>query len=86
MIQNYLPLIHGLIEALLFLEVSGENEVNHDSAVRCMEHISASLLILDRSDQLELRSHLEKIADDSQDSAYKNFVQALPDMIGLASH
>jgi hypothetical protein len=85
MIKNYLPLVHGLIDALLFLESSGPNEVNPDSAVRCMENISASLLALGQADQLVLRSHLEKIADDARDQAYRDFVRALPDMIGLAS-
>lgn len=85
MIQNHLPLVHGIIDAFLFLESSGPNEVNPDSAVRCMENISSSLLALERADQLALRENLEKIADGSQDPAYRNFVRALPDMIGLAS-
>jgi hypothetical protein len=85
MIQNNLPLIHGIIDAFLFLESSGPNEVNPDSAVRCMESISSSLLALGQSDQLALRSQLVKIADDAEDPAYREFVRALPDMIGLAS-
>jgi hypothetical protein len=85
MIQNSLPLVHGIIDALLFLESSGPDEVNPDSAVRCMENISSSLLTLEQSDQLALRSHLEKVADEAQDPAYRDFVRALPDMIGLAS-
>ncbi len=85
MIQNYLPLIRGIIDALLFLESAGPNEVDPDSAVRCMENIASSLLALEESDQLALRSHLERIADEEQDLAYKNFVRALPDKIGLAS-
>jgi len=85
MIQDHLPLIRGLIEAFLFLENSGPDEVNPDSAVRCMENISADLLALSLADQIELRLHLNKIADESEHTPYKNFVRALPDMIGLAS-
>ena len=84
MIQNYLPLVHGLIDAFLFLESSGTNEVNPDSAVRCMENISSSILALVQADQLALRYHLEKIADEAQEPIYKDFVRRLPDMIGLA--
>jgi hypothetical protein len=84
MMENYLPLIHGLIDAFLFLECSGPHEVNPDSAVRCMEHISSSLLALAQSDQLALRSHLERIAAESPEPAFRDFVRALPDMIGLA--
>lgn len=85
MIQNYLPLIHCLIDAFQFLESSSEEEVDPDSAVRCMENMAASLLALRHSDQLALRSHLERIADESKDSAYRKFVRSLPDSIGLAS-
>ena len=85
MIQNYLPLVHGLIDAFLFLETSRPEEVNPDSAVRCMENISSCLLVLERSDQLALRLHLEKIAGDAQDQAYQVFVRELPGMISLAS-
>lgn len=85
MIQNYIPLVRGLIDAFLFLESSGSDEVNPDSAVRCMENISSSLLTLEQSDQLALRSQLEKIADNAKDPAYGDFVRKLPDMIGLAS-
>ncbi len=85
MIQNYFPLIRGMINAFLFLESAGPNEVDPDSAVRCMEDIASSLLALEESDQLALRSHLERIADEEQDLAYRDFVRALPDKIGLAS-
>ncbi len=85
MIHYHLPLIRGIIDAYLFLESSTPSEVNPDSAVRCMENISSSLLVLSQSDQLALRHHLEMIANDAQDIAYGDFVRALPDMIGLAT-
>jgi hypothetical protein len=84
--EDCIPLIHGIIDAFLFLESSGPDEVNPDSAVRCMENISSSLLRLQHSDQLALRSHLATMADESTDPAYRDFVRALPDMIGLANH
>lgn len=84
MIENCVPLIEGIIDAFLFLELSGSDEVNPDSAVRCMESISSSLLRLHESDQFALRQHLTSIADDATDSVYRDFVRALPDMIGLA--
>lgn len=85
MILNYLPLIHGLIKAFLFLESAGSNEVNPDSALRCMEDIASSLLTLEETDQLALRLHLEKIADEERDPAYKAFVRAMSDNIGLST-
>lgn len=83
--QNYLPLIHAIIDALLFLETAGPNEVDPDSAVRCMENIASSLLALERSDQLELRMHFERLAEEGQTFSYQEFVRELPDSIGLAS-
>jgi hypothetical protein len=50
-----------------------------------MENISASLLNLELSDQLALRSHFVKIAENAKDPAFRDFVQALPDNIGLVS-
>jgi hypothetical protein len=85
MIQNCIPLVRGLVDAFLFFESAGPNEVDPDSAVRCMEHMAASLLKLSRSDQMALRSVLEKFATDSRDPAYEHFVRELPDSIGLAS-
>ena len=64
MIEDYVPLVQGIIEAFLFLESSGPDEVNPGSAVRCMENISSSLLGLQHSDQLALRSLLATIADE----------------------
>ena len=84
MIQNYLPLIHALIDAFIFLETSGDNEVDPDSAVECMENMAASLLELTRKDQIELRFHMAKIADDAEDLKYAKFVRELPNAIGLA--
>ena len=83
MINDQLPLVHGLIDAFLFLESASPDEVNPDSAVRCMENMTSSLLALNPADQVELRAVFERIAGASEDQAYQNFVRALPDMIGL---
>jgi hypothetical protein len=85
MIKDYLPLVKGIIDAFLFLESAGPDEVNPDSAVRCMENISSSLLGLRQSDQLALRSDFATIADEATDPTYRDFVRALPDMIGLSA-
>lgn len=85
MIKDDLPLIHALIAAFLLFESCGPDEVNPDTAVRGMENMASSLLALEQSDQLALRAKLEQIAEDARDQAYRGFVYALPDMIGLAS-
>jgi hypothetical protein len=83
--KNHLPLVYGLIDAFLFLETAGSNEVEPGSSVRCMENMASSLLALDRADQLELRSIFEQIANEAEESRYAHFTRALPDMIRLAT-
>lgn len=81
--RDCLPLVHALIDALLLLECSGPDEINPDTAVRGMENIASSLKALDESDQRDLRSHLLRIADESDDAPFSNFVRSLPDVLGL---
>jgi hypothetical protein len=85
MIKKQRPLIYAIITAFSFLQSSRNDEVDPDSAVRCMEHMSASLLVLDDSDQIALRSEFFKVAAESKDGSYAKFVRELPDMIGLVS-
>jgi hypothetical protein len=60
MIRDHLSLTRGLIDAILFLESSAVDEVDPDSAERCMENISANLLAMSPGDQIQLRLHLNK--------------------------
>lgn len=85
MMNDYLPLVHALIDTFLLLESAGPDEVDPDTAVRGMENIASSLLTLQESDQIALRVELMRIAEEAQDKAYRDFVHELPDMIGLAS-
>ena len=84
MIHNYLPLVRAVIDAFLLLESCGDDEVNPDTAVRGMESMASHLLELRPSDQLALRAELDQIAGRATDQSYREFVRALPDMIGLA--
>lgn len=85
MIRDNRPLIRGLISAFWFLEFSGSDAVEPDSAVQCMENIAADLHTLEGSDQLALRAELVRIVEEATDPTFKTFVRALPDTIGLAS-
>lgn len=77
-------LIRAVAAAFMFLEASGPDEVNPDSAVRCMENMASSLLDLSLADQLELRRVFNMVADEFE-VFDRTFIRALPDMIGLAS-
>lgn len=82
--ENDTPVIEALIAAFLLLEQSGPEDLNPDVALRGMENMTWSLLQLSKADQLILRKRLDAVAADATDPAYRSFVLALPDMIGLA--
>lgn len=82
--NDHLPLVHAIIDALLFFESAGSDEVNPDSAVRCMENMTSSIQSLQIADQQSLRKDMAKIAQSSDDSAFKSFVESVPEMLGLA--
>jgi hypothetical protein len=82
--NDYLPLVRALIDALLLLESAGPDEIDPDVAVRGMENIASSLHALEKSDQQTLRKQLLRIADETQDETYGRFVRSLPDMLDLA--
>jgi hypothetical protein len=84
MTSNQLPIVHALVDAFLFLEHSAPDEVNPDSAVRCMENMADSLLKLDEAEQLSLRFQFAHIAANSANANYSDFIRHIPDAIGLA--
>jgi hypothetical protein len=50
-----------------------------------MENMTFCVLKLDRADQISLRRDFEAIGDAEEDPAHRDFVRALPDMMGLAA-
>ena len=85
MIQNYVPLIHAIIDAMMFLECASDDDVDPHCAVRCLETMGSSLLKLSDADQASLRSEFAKIAESEEYVADKEFDRAIPDHIGLAT-
>ena len=83
MIENQEPLVRAIINAFLFLENSGDDEVDPHSAVKAMEDIAYPLLTLSDKDQLKLRAALSAIADTETDEGYKRFVSELADHVDL---
>ena len=77
-------LVLAVVEALLLLEASSDNEINPDVAVRGMENIAACLVSLGDDDQRALRAELAAIASSSIDPDYTRFASEVADMVGLA--
>jgi hypothetical protein len=82
--MNHAPLVQALADALLLLEFAGPEEIDPDTAVRGMENIAASLLLLSQEDQISLRKEFVRLADASSDAPYKKFLLSVPDSLGLA--
>jgi hypothetical protein len=81
---NNKPLCLAIIDALMMLEHSRDDQLDPDLAVKTMESMSASLRKLGRDDQLELRRIFTEIADGSG-NVDKTFIEAVPEMMGLAT-
>jgi hypothetical protein len=76
-------LVESLISAFIFLESAGDDEVDQELAVSCLESMSQPLVNLPESQQVELRQLFRSIAADAEES-YREFINDLPDHIGLA--
>jgi hypothetical protein len=83
--KDHVPLCLAIIDALLLLERSSPEEIEPDIAVRGMENISSSLLLLDEDDQRSLRLDFQRIADEAEDDSYAAFARSVPGMVGLAT-
>jgi hypothetical protein len=81
--KDHLPLVHAVLDALVFLDSAGPNEVDPDSALRSLESIAASIHLLDIQDQQVFLGDLSKIASESDDLPYRKFVESVPAMLGL---
>lgn len=77
-------LVSALVDALRFLEFSSDEEVNPDSAVRCMENIASNLLKLDIEKQVALRAIFLRLSELPEEDD-PEFVSGIPDMAGLAN-
>ncbi|MEU8607341.1 hypothetical protein AB0C29_05000 [Actinoplanes sp. NPDC048791] len=81
--MNCEPLVNAIAAAMMFLEESGDDEVDPDSAVRALENMSHALLQYagpDREDFLEL---IERVADGTADEHDARFIRDIPRMIGM---
>ena len=77
------PLLKAIVAAMVFLEASGPDEVDPDSAVRCLENMSYELLRLAGADRIEFIALIERVAQHETDERYARFIREIPRMIGM---
>ena len=75
------PLVRAIVEALMFLERAGDDEIDPDAAVRGIEVIGHELDALSQTDRAEFRLVLERIAETSGDSGHAQRAREVPFML-----
>ena len=77
------PLLKAIIAAMMFLEHSGPDEVDPDSAVKCLENMSYELLQLAGSDRKEFLELIETVANQMPEERQRGFIRDIPRMTGM---
>jgi hypothetical protein len=81
------PLTLALVEALVFLELSDEETVDPDSAVRVMETIARCLQRLDGGQRAAFHQQLALIAGqeghDELGRQRREYIKAIPEYLGI---
>jgi hypothetical protein len=77
------PLLKAIIAAMMFLEHSGPDEIDPDSAVKCLENMSYELLQLAGSDRREFLELIERIANQMPEERQRGFIRDIPRMTGM---
>ena len=81
--MNNKPLRLAIVDALMMLEYSPDDQLDPDLAVKTMESMGASLQQLSHYDQLELTRIIMEIAEESE-GGDSRFISSVPEMMGLA--
>ncbi|MGW4942989.1 hypothetical protein ACWEOZ_15550 [Actinoplanes sp. NPDC004185] len=81
--MNCEPLVKAIAAAMMFLEESGDDEVDPDSAERALENMSHALLQYAGPDREDFLRLIERIADGTPDEHDARFIRDIPRMIGM---
>ncbi|WP_433724522.1 hypothetical protein ACQP2Y_03490 [Actinoplanes sp. CA-051413] len=81
--MNCEPLVKAIAAAMMFLEESGDDEVDPDSGERALENMSHALLQYAGSDRDEFLELIERVADGTPDEHDARFIRDIPRMIGM---
>lgn len=79
----HIALLRAVLDSLVFLEDSGDDIVDPDSAVRAMENIGHSLLTLSEPDRAELVSMINQLAVAEKAGPWRDFILNTPFAVGL---
>ncbi|QVQ28278.1 hypothetical protein [Achromobacter deleyi] len=74
--------VRAIVEVAVFLEFSGEEEINPDAAVRVLEQLASTLQMMDSKTKSSLCSQFENVAIEYSDEQAE-FVENLGEALGL---
>jgi hypothetical protein len=76
-------LMRALLNALAFLDLSGDDEVDPDSALKVLEYAGYLLNQLDQADKQALLAFVGREAATERPGPHRDFLLAFPDAFGL---
>ncbi|WP_329197541.1 hypothetical protein [Streptomyces sp. NBC_01435] len=68
---------------MMLLEECGPDEVNPDTAVRCLESMGYELLQFSESERNDFAELLERMASSETDTHTADFIRSIPFAIGM---
>ena len=77
-------LVRVIAEQAAFLELSGNNVVDADSAVVQLESMASALQRLSLDEQHQFARATGRLAEEQRDAARADFFRNLPDQLGLS--
>ncbi len=81
--MNYELFMEAVVDALLFIDFSGPETVNEDSAVQIMEQIVATLQKLSPTDKDQFLSYLNRRASQAEGEKERRWLETLAEDMGL---
>jgi hypothetical protein len=81
--MNAEPLVNAIVCAMMMMEDSGPDEINPDTAERCLENMGYELMQLRGGDREEFLALLERMANEATDERTSRFIGSIPFSIGM---
>jgi hypothetical protein len=75
--------MRAIVDHVAFLALSGDDVVNEDAALNQLEHVAATLQELAPDERRAFVGFVGELAEKTGDDRRREFLQALPEHLGL---
>jgi len=83
--MNDEPFMDAIVQVVLFLELSDEETLDEDAAIRVMEQIAATLKRLQPVEKDHLLTYLGRRAEQMESGKERQCIENMADNLGLTS-